>query len=98
MCIDRQPLQLLLPKIGHNSFFVTNFHLFCPFFLWLQSHDDTYFQHPQQWSVRDPAHLPLDEEKSKCAGLAQEIGFDRLVVNGIAKAAHLPDKSVRNVI
>jgi hypothetical protein len=40
----------------------------------------------------------LDEEKSKCAGLAQEIGFDRLVVNGIAKAAHLPDKSVRNVI
>jgi hypothetical protein len=31
----------------------------------------------------------LDEEKSKCAGLAQEIGFDSLV-KGIAKAAHLP--------
>jgi hypothetical protein len=30
----------------------------------------------------------LDEEKSKCAGLAQEIGFDRLV-KGKAKAAPL---------
>jgi len=36
----------------------------------------------------------LDEEKSKCASLAQEIGFDRLV-KGKAKAGHLPEKSVR---
>jgi hypothetical protein len=28
----------------------------------------------------------LDEEKSKCAGLAEEIGFDSLI-KGIAKAA-----------
>jgi hypothetical protein len=34
----------------------------------------------------------LDEGKSKCAGLAQENGFDRLV-KGIAKAAHNEEKS-----